>query len=230
MPDTRLRPELMPDGPQSGFVVFEKPLASLDATGVDVPVTVGAYLWGPAVWADDNQPILGITVYGPMVKGSSPYLMPLGNLVWPFGQGMDDPADAHGKLASDKLEESQVASMAEDRRRLMALWVLSSQPGVANVTHIRADRAERRRAERERRSPDVRIRVITLRAQPKPTDEDGEPSGREYHHRWMVSGHWRNQAFGPKRAFHRPVYINPYLKGPEGAPFLGGATVKYWRR
>jgi hypothetical protein len=32
--------------------------------------------------------------------------------------------------------------------------------------------------------------------------------------RWVVSGHWRNQAHGPNRSLCRPIYIEPHLKGP----------------
>lgn len=33
--------------------------------------------------------------------------------------------------------------------------------------------------------------------------------------RFMVRGHWRNQAFGEKFSEHRPTWIAPYWKGPE---------------
>lgn len=36
--------------------------------------------------------------------------------------------------------------------------------------------------------------------------------------RWMVRGHWRNQACGPAMKERRAKWIEPYWKGPDGAP------------
>jgi len=38
--------------------------------------------------------------------------------------------------------------------------------------------------------------------------------------RWVVRGHWRNQACGKGRQERRPTWIEPYWKGPEGAPTI----------
>ena len=38
--------------------------------------------------------------------------------------------------------------------------------------------------------------------------------------RFVVRGHWRNQACGPKHSEHRPRWIEPYWKGPVTAPGL----------
>lgn len=64
-------------------------------------------------------------------------------------------------------------------------------------------------------------RVIRLRvaeSQPKGIHVIGEQ--REWQHRWVVGGHFRNQACGPKHADHRLIYIHPYLKGPDDKPLL----------
>jgi hypothetical protein len=44
---------------------------------------------------------------------------------------------------------------------------------------------------------------------------DGTPMDTDF--RWWVSGHIRNQWY-PKAEEHRPIFITPYLKGPEEAP------------
>lgn len=49
--------------------------------------------------------------------------------------------------------------------------------------------------------------------------EAPEGSGRTYQYRWLVRGHWRN-AWYPSRQDHRPVWISPHWKGPDGAPIL----------
>lgn len=40
-----------------------------------------------------------------------------------------------------------------------------------------------------------------------------------YNYQWIVAGHWRNQWY-PKTEEHKPVFINPYRKGPENKPLL----------
>lgn len=35
---------------------------------------------------------------------------------------------------------------------------------------------------------------------------------------YVVTGHWRNQACGPKLAQHKRIFIEPYWKGPRDAP------------
>lgn len=45
-------------------------------------------------------------------------------------------------------------------------------------------------------------------------------SSRAYKVRWVVRGHWRNQAHGPALLLRRMRWIEPYWKGPECAPKL----------
>lgn len=81
-------------------------------------------------------------------------------------------------------------------------------------------RSERRRAQREGREP-PKVRVISLRS----SHGGGTGQGsREYVHQWMVRGHWRKQWY-PSIQANRPIFIAPYIKGPEGAPLLTGDKV-----
>lgn len=237
MPPLKLTASVLPD--EAGFVFFEAPLAGIDADGTENQVTVGAYLWGRAVWEHPRtlkqRPVIGITVYGPgiMPKSftdvrSTVPLMPLGGLVWPFGETCD--VQWFDGDARDQ-------SMSEDRRRLLALWLLSTQPGLAS-NHLHEVPVRRSKAKRKRiaagkvQEPESPVRVIQLRRQP-PGDHDAPEraaGARTYRHRWTVSGHWRNQAFGPERSLRRPTYINPYLKGPDDAPLLKSERVKAWTK
>jgi hypothetical protein len=38
-------------------------------------------------------------------------------------------------------------------------------------------------------------------------------------YRFVVGGHWRNQACGPAHSDRKLIYIMPFIKGPEAAPF-----------
>jgi len=63
--------------------------------------------------------------------------------------------------------------------------------------------------------------VVTLRrAMPSSDAERLVPeTEREYQHRWWVSGHIRAQWY-PSLQAHKLIWIAPYIKGPEEAPFL----------
>jgi hypothetical protein len=75
------------------------------------------------------------------------------------------------------------------------------------------------------RLDDRPVRVINLRRRAASTIAG--QSDREYHHQWIVRGHWRDQWYA-SRGVHRPVWIAPHVKGPEGAPMLGGEKVHAW--
>ncbi|MFD9248535.1 hypothetical protein [Streptomyces bottropensis] len=107
-----------------------------------------------------------------------------------------------------------------------AALLLMQQP-LAVVSEVEPDRAARKRLRRIGRERDS-VRVIELR-RPKTAAGVSSDSSREYHHRWITRGHWRQQWF-PKREVHRPVWIAPHLKGPEGAPLIGGEKVYAWKR
>jgi hypothetical protein len=74
----------------------------------------------------------------------------------------------------------------------------------------------------------MRVRVIALRRPNKPASEAGT-SERDYHHQWVVRGHWRNQPY-KTQGIVRPIWIAPHSKGPEGAPLLGGERVLHWKQ
>lgn len=59
--------------------------------------------------------------------------------------------------------------------------------------------------------------VVRLRRpRSAPSDEERDVN---WAHRWIVSGHWRNQWF-PSLKTHRQVWIGSYVKGPEDKPLL----------
>lgn len=103
-----------------------------------------------------------------------------------------------------------------------AAWLLMTQPGVTSVDEQPLSRTMRRRAEREGYNPNaVRVVRIRDRADTPHREQTGE---RSYRVRWTVRGHWRNQWY-PSRGEHRPVWINPHVKGPQDAPLRTGDTV-----
>lgn len=110
-------------------------------------------------------------------------------------------------------------------RTLRSACMLMQQP-LADVQTESPDRAAQKRMRRAGQEPKA-IRVIELR-RPKGATATGD-SARDYQHQWIVRGHWRNH-WHPKREVHRPVWIAPHVKGPEGAPLLGGEKVYALKR
>jgi hypothetical protein len=106
---------------------------------------------------------------------------------------------------------------------LRATWLLMTQTGVTDVDEHRLSRTVRRHAERQGYNP-ADIRVVRIRHRDNIPTTSEPATERTYRVRWTVRGHWRNQWY-PSRNEHRPVWINPHIKGPENAPLRTGDTV-----
>lgn len=112
-----------------------------------------------------------------------------------------------------------------------ALVLLALEPKVGS-THAHNPHSMRW-PDRPRHVP--RITVVELRQRPAasrhgaPDDEDG---GESWHltHQHLVRGHWRQQACGPGLKWRKPVYIAPYIKGPEGSGLTQTDVVHVCRR
>lgn len=107
------------------------------------------------------------------------------------------------------------------QKTLRAFWALTRQR-IALPSRRRVDRPTRRRAERAtfQLPEDGAISVVDLRRPDrKPVADAAEERMVEWSHRWIVSGHWRNQWY-PSEEMHRPKFIEAYEKGPESAPLI----------
>jgi hypothetical protein len=62
-----------------------------------------------------------------------------------------------------------------------------------------------------------RVKEVVLRRLVRRETKDS--TGHEYTHQWIVSGHTRKQWY-PSTQTHKFIFIDPYIKGPEGAPML----------
>jgi len=81
----------------------------------------------------------------------------------------------------------------------------------------------------QRTRRDDQVTVVDLRPLcHEPTDTD--TTGPRLTHRFLVRGHWTHQPYGPNRALRRLIYIEPYVKGPDGAPLTTRDKVTVWRR
>ena len=112
--------------------------------------------------------------------------------------------------------------------KLKVAWLLMAQPLAENdeVDVSRPAPKQGGRSGRQRPRSKEQVRIIRLR---RPPSSSTGTSDREWHHQWIVRGHWRQQWY-PARQVHRPVWIAPHVKGPEGKPMLGGEKVYHWKR
>lgn len=108
---------------------------------------------------------------------------------------------------------------------LLSTWLLIAQ-GAADTDTAAIDKTVRKKyARMQRPAPDVRI--VHLRSHHRAAATAAQPTTkRPYTQRVWVTGHWRNQPYGPGRTLRRPVYIHPHLRGPEDAQINLSTTVR----
>lgn len=108
-----------------------------------------------------------------------------------------------------------------------ALWLLMTQPRVVAEGPAVVARVKKPSGGRTVKTP-VRVSVRTLVAAPA-TPGRGGMSRRKATSRWWVRGHWRQQAWGPGRAFRKPVFIAPHTAGNPDADVDERPSVQVWR-
>lgn len=175
-------------------------------------------------------------VWGPEEQGIMLHLLtrsaPLGDLLTPRWAACE--LFTFGAVALPALDplrvEDLVGNAAGFVATVAATWILMQQPTIAESRPLREPAASRTSVAQQR--PDRQVRIVDLRHAISLHREpgDGDATGRVYRHRWLVRGHWRQQAVGPGRTHRRPTYVPAYVKGPDGAPMLDSEHVNVWRR
>jgi len=112
-------------------------------------------------------------------------------------------------------------------RFALAFWHLAQQTVALNEP-ARVPRHALKRAVRAGLPEHHVTRIVRLRRNSTAQRPEGE--GFEWHHRWIVRGHWRQQPCGPGRTETRPVWIAAYIKGPDDAPLLSSDKVHHLMR
>jgi hypothetical protein len=125
-----------------------------------------------------------------------------------------DPLEAR---VTSAMGQSFDPELTKRSRRVLAntLLYINSNGGLPSEKKIGADVPVEREHKTE---PRFRVgRPIKLGARLKAAIREGLSGGTSWKldSRFVVRGHWRNQAYGPQHSLRRKQWIEPYWKGPE---------------
>lgn len=200
----------------TGFMAFDEPIFN---TSDGENVSAISWRVGAASYGEELRTSIWFTLYSDTSRIAHSRTVPERYAYFDFGlclvSSSLESADSDAGVQSIR---SQVV------RTAVSAWLIMQQP-LVEVAEVTPDRAARKRIRRAGQEPQP-VRVINLR-RPRETGEGVGTSN--YHHQWVVRGHWR-QHWYPKLQLHRPVWIAPHIKGPEGAPLIGGEKVYAWKR
>ncbi len=202
--------------------------------GRDIELPISAVSWFPLYNHDNAGKVVhdgtGVVIYGrrddiadQIPHGYEPENAP--PLVPMAVEMIDDQADIIERLDANDYAGGQLFKI------LVTTWLLMRQPDMTERYESDIDRDIRRSYGRARR-PDPTVSIIELRRRWVPAADPGatDTAGNYYSHRFVVSGYWRNQHYGPGRSLTRVQWIPDYVKGPDGAPLLHTERVHVWRR
>jgi hypothetical protein len=122
-----------------------------------------------------------------------------------------------GPEARELLDAPESPTSDATIRWLLACWRLTGQT-VTEVVDDRLTRQQRRQLERKN-VPARQVTVVRLRRRGAAGSDEKSVL---WSHRWVVRGHWRQQPCKDENGewTTRPVFIHPYIKGPDTAPLL----------
>ncbi len=204
----RLYPQDIPC--PSGFLAFERHVVGDFPLGGEVKgaVTSFGFAWRLAGAGVEIHELSEFTredgtSYFCVADVDEPYLLT-------FGRPLSEHGPYHQWLTDDTETLWAV--------RIPAVTLLLLGQTLAARSRLSPDRATRRRALKHGRLEPADLTIITLRRVVR-RRSDAESSPVDWHHRWIVNGHWRNQWHRGQRV-HRSKWIAPYVKGPDDAPLI----------
>ena len=66
----------------------------------------------------------------------------------------------------------------------------------------------------------VNIETVHVLTGPMPVNKTAAHASVDHDHRWIVSGHWRQQPYGPNSSLRKRIWIAPYVQGPADKPLV----------
>lgn len=222
---------LAPTG--AGIVRFDRALPVLDLRGRTMlahwmvwgPATVGSTPGLMMTWFNDPGTERDEVSNDPEMQPDEAMARVLGRWLWigsdvsRNGQSIGPPSvevgdDVRARVLADD-PTVEIVPASNTTRYAHALFLLLGQT-VTDTAEEHVDRATGRRAARA--GLPGRVTVIRLRRLGSRND-DGSVTEHTMSHRSITRGHWRWQPHGVGRTERTRIWINPYVRGPEGAPF-----------
>jgi hypothetical protein len=100
---------------------------------------------------------------------------------------------------------------------LASFWLFVGQKILVTRGAV-PERHARKRVERAGWQSSPVVRVVQLRRRETQCQHSASAvSAAEWSCQWVVRGHWRQQ-FYPSKHANQPIWITPYVKGPDDKP------------
>jgi hypothetical protein len=217
LPDTTLRQEDVPT--QLGWLYFDRPLRiPVDAQGqtdlraMDPADDLTEVPLAAIAWDRYDQGIILFFFADLRYRNRLPGLCIIWVCSMAFGQTWR------------RWEDQPDSSFNLMLRALLTFFRFSAQH-ILTTTARQVGRAAQRRLARENPVvPPVHLVILRRKAYRAINEETGHTV--EWSCQWLVRGHWRQQFF-PSDGSNRPIWIAPYLKGPEGKPIRIASETVY---
>lgn len=116
----------------------------------------------------------------------------------------------------DLREAFKYGELGKGSQYLVLFWLIANQY-LAAIEDVRPVGLIAQQAREHKIIP--RLRVIRLRRE-RVEQEEHDPTGREYSHRWTVRAHWRHQPCGPGRQDRKWVLVRAHVRGPDDKPLV----------
>jgi hypothetical protein len=230
---------------ESGFLWFEQGVPTVDVWGTEVPFQ--AMTWhrrstgghpGTLVFlytnVDDRRDAMAQRLGTEKVDriAASMGRLHLAHTAWladgqRVGPSTATPPEDYQQYAE---EGRSLVPATNTSRLILALLMLLGQTITVTTRHdLRPTNPKRAR---KMKVPGM-VTVVTLRHAKNAVRQEGETQV-EWQHRWLVKGHWRSQACGPNYPqaqevgpgqYRARIYIAPFIKGPDEAPFKQSTKV-----
>ena len=124
-------------------------------------------------------------------------------------------------LSAENLEHRDAVSMPEAQRAVNIFF--NTIMYINDTTRVPVETEFKRSAKYKMgkgKKNTVRSEYILLRPPKRYVSMAGEKTGRTIDKRFIVRGHWTNQAYGKGHALRKRIWILPYWKGPELAEIV----------
>jgi hypothetical protein len=224
LPAFRPTVDVVPDT-LGGFVWLEEPIARAPLLGKERAVR--ALLWlfcrlPGSTYAQDGVGIIATTentelAIVPFCEISG-HLFPWFFFEWPWTETQLE-AITREQMYSDENHTDYDATLASACYGfLSSLWLFMKQRVLVG-SHQSVERHVRKRLERQGWTERSLVTVVQLRRRESVVRRDpiNETDVIEWSCKWIVRGHWRQQ-FYPSKHMNIPIWITPYVKGPDDKP------------